>query len=139
MVERAAYFSAIAKPKRIQVIPTFDERPLGWCRDCVAAVDGRHPEPVVNLTDGPVLAGDRVQDLLVSCQATIPAKHYPLRRHAGVHLLLKLHGLVQPERFDLPTLQLRLDLFEVAKRVLGHAGDDRRLRMVRDLPRVRLH
>ena len=70
-----------------------------------------------------MLAGDRVQNLLVSGQATIPAKHYPLRRHAGVHLLLKRHGLVQPERFDLPALQLRLDLLEVAKRVLGHAGD----------------
>lgn len=89
--------------------------------------------------NGPASISHWVVDFLLTRQAAIAPKHYPLRCHAGMHGLLKRHGLIKAQRFNAAAFQLGLDLLEVAQCVLRNARDHRGFRRVRYLARVLLH
>lgn len=70
-------------------------------------------EWVGDLADRAGPAVVRVVDQLVAGQAPIASKHYPLRGHAGMHLLLRGHWLIEAQGFDPPAFQLGLDLLQL--------------------------
>lgn len=69
-------------------------------------------EWVGDLADRAGPAVVRVVDQLVAGQAPISAKYYPLGGHAGMHLLLQRHGLIETQGLYLPALQLGLNLLQ---------------------------
>jgi hypothetical protein len=83
------------------------------------AVNGLHPELVVDLADFYVPAPHGVPDWLVAGKTAVSTQDDPLGSHALVHLLLVRHRLVEPEGLYLAALQLRLEVLQDAQAVLS--------------------